>query len=87
MQLDHANQLQLSVQDIAAFVPGYLNAFIKPSSDKVPLDSYSEEIGLPPVPIGTREVRIKPSTGRYGIMIQNEAGIGEEEELEAAAGF
>lgn len=65
---------------IAAFVPGYLNAFIKPSGDGHPLDSYSEEIGLPPVPIGTRQITIRPSTHRYGIMIQNEAGLFEDEE-------
>lgn len=72
---------------IAAFVPGYLNAYIKPSSDNQPLDSYSAEIGLPPVPIGTREVKIRPSTGRYGITIQNEAGFDDEAEIETAAGF
>jgi len=68
---------------LAAFIPGYLNAYIKPSDDGHPTDSYSENMGLPPVPIGTRPIPISPNKRRYGVVVQNGAGI-EDMDYEAA---
>jgi hypothetical protein len=60
---------------IGAFVPSYLRAFITPSSDKQPLDSYAEEFGLPPLPVGTTPVLITPDKHAFGIMTSSAPGL------------
>lgn len=53
----------------AAFVASYLDTFIKPSSDTMPLDTYPERKGLPASKLGTFPIVIKPSDRRISLHV------------------
>ena len=54
---------------LAMFTPSYLAAHIVPSSDERPVDTYAEEMGLPPQPLGTMPVRITPAKRRIEVTV------------------
>jgi len=52
----------------AAFCGSYLNAWINPSTDKTLTDTYVDDIGMAPVPLGTPTITIKPDTRKIEIV-------------------
>lgn len=50
----------------ACFVPSYMRAYITDS--KLPVDSYAENFGLPPQPVGTFPVVLKPDKRKISIV-------------------
>lgn len=51
------------------FVASYLDAWIKPSSGKLPIDSYVDQIGAPPVPLGTTPIIIYPDEKKFDFIV------------------
>lgn len=60
---------------MAMFVPSYLAAYIKPSSEDRLVDTYNEQIGLPPQHLGTVPVCIKPNKQHFEARLSSEYGI------------
>ena len=52
----------------AAFVGSYLAAYIQPSTDSKPVDTYAEAIGLPPKRTGTTRILIQPEDHKMAIL-------------------
>lgn len=47
----------------------FLNAHIKPSTDKYLIDTYAEEKGLPPSPLGAPKIEIKPDQRKISVAL------------------
>lgn len=62
---------------LALFGGHFLNAFIVPSKDGSWIDTYAEEMGLPPAPTGTPEITIKPDERIMTARLQFETGARE----------
>lgn len=60
---------------IGMFIPSYQRAHIIPSSDKRPIDTYADKMGLAPKILGTVPILIKPSSRRFGALLSNNAGV------------
>lgn len=53
---------------VAAFVPSYLNTLITPGSERQPIDTYPELMGLPPTHVGTIPTLIYPNEKRFELV-------------------
>ena len=67
ISMDRAGKLQQKTRH-AAFVGSYLGAYIHPSTENKPVDTYAEAIGLPPKRTGTTRILIQPRTGKMAIV-------------------
>lgn len=55
----------------AMFVASYLNAWVLPAAGKLPIDTYVDQIGAPPVPLGTTPIVFTPSEREYAFILGN----------------
>lgn len=53
----------------AIFVASYLNAWVKPAHGKLPIDTYVDQIGAPPVPVGTTPIVIYPDEREFDFIM------------------
>lgn len=60
---------------LALFGGHYLNAYVTPSKEGSWIDTYAEEIGLPPAPLGTPLITIKPDERRIEASISITSGL------------
>jgi hypothetical protein len=60
---------------IAMFIPSYLGAYVKPSTDDKLTDTYAEMWGLPPQHLGTVPIIIKPDVRKMDVVFSSVAGI------------
>ena len=53
----------------AMFVPSYLDAWVKPATRKLPVDTYIDHVGLPPLPLGTTPIVVWPEERTFDCVI------------------
>lgn len=69
---------------MALFVPSYLEAYIRPSSEDRLVDTYNEQIGLPPQHLGTVPISIRPNKRTFEAVLSSDYGIPQSDEIEKA---
>lgn len=66
------NKSVIEQNRVAMFVPSYLNWRIIPSNGtNRPVDTYSEEHGMGPVPLGTTPVVVEPFKRNFSLIVSN----------------
>ena len=89
--MGHRHQMQAVNKQIAApgrhgggavvcnrwglFCGHFLNAYVTPSTETTLVDTYAEEIGLPPAQLGTPVIEIKPDEKLIQIMLPMTLGV------------
>lgn len=53
----------------AMFLASYLDAWVKPASNKMPVDTYVDHVGLPPLPLGTTPIVIWPNERKFDFIV------------------
>lgn len=61
----------VQVQRMGVFVPSYLGAHVTPSTDWRPVDTYAEEHGLRPTPLGTTPIVIQPYERSFHLIVSS----------------